>query len=182
MRTAIRKQRTTAIASGSLSSRSCSLVSLPHTPKGLSVFGINRQCVAGRDPRAPSKQIRNQLANTQHAAVRQTDRFRIRSLSNFRESSSLVHRSRENHGRIPRLLKKNQTSEFRIPNSISNTNSDVEYEFRWNPEKSFSIFKFKFQIPHSLSALQTKNTSVCHSKYRPVASPPLLRHSEFQTQ
>ena len=81
----------------------CSLVSLPHTPKGLSFIGINRHCVAGRDPRAPSKQIRNQLANTQHATVRQTDQFRITSNTFFRESLSLVHRSCENHGRIPRL-------------------------------------------------------------------------------
>ena len=30
------------------------LVSLPHTPKGLSFIGSNRHCVVGRDPRAPA--------------------------------------------------------------------------------------------------------------------------------
>ena len=30
------------------------LVSLPHTPKGLSSIGRSRQCVVGRDPRAPA--------------------------------------------------------------------------------------------------------------------------------
>ena len=33
------------------------LVSLPHTPQGLSPIGSNRQCVAGRDPRAPANKI-----------------------------------------------------------------------------------------------------------------------------
>ena len=31
-----------------------SLVSLPHTPQGLSPIGSNRHCVVGRDPRAPA--------------------------------------------------------------------------------------------------------------------------------
>ena len=30
------------------------LVSLPHTPQGLSPIGSNRYCVVGRDPRAPA--------------------------------------------------------------------------------------------------------------------------------
>ena len=30
------------------------LVSLPHTPQGLSPIGSNRHCVVGRDPRAPA--------------------------------------------------------------------------------------------------------------------------------
>ena len=33
------------------------LVSLPHTPQGLSPIGSSRQCVAGRDPRAPANKI-----------------------------------------------------------------------------------------------------------------------------
>ena len=32
------------------------VVSLPHTPQGLSPIGSSRQCVVGRDPRAPAKQ------------------------------------------------------------------------------------------------------------------------------
>ena len=31
-----------------------SLVSLPHTPQGLSSIGSNRHCVVGRDPQAPA--------------------------------------------------------------------------------------------------------------------------------
>ena len=35
------------------------LVSLPHTPQGLSPIGSNRHCVVGRDPRAPANKNEN---------------------------------------------------------------------------------------------------------------------------
>ena len=137
------------------------------------LVGINRHCVAGRDPRAPSKQIRNQLANTQHATVRQTDRFRNNLGDRFPGIVVIgppeSRESRPNSKTFKKKIKR-PNSEFQIPSPI-----------RIPMESRQVILNFQIQIPNSSFPFGNANKEQSVRRVS-ATSPPLLRHSEFQFQ